>query len=81
MELSTRPLSVAEPAFHSIAANYLSGSLLTNLSRSAICRTTTEASLYIPISMKAQADDWLPEYTYFWSEYLLKCQTERSESI
>lgn len=44
MELSIGPLSVAETAFHLITANYLPGSLQTDLSLSANCRTTTEAS-------------------------------------
>lgn len=55
MELSTRPLSVAEPAFHSIAANYLSGSLQTDLSLSASCRAGIKASyaLYTDVCMHA----------------------------
>lgn len=81
MELSTRPLSVAEPAFHSIAANYLSGSLQTDLSLSASCRTATEASytLYTQVYMHRR---WQAAgYMYFWSKYLLKYQIERSNSI
>lgn len=83
MELSTRPLSVAEPAFHSIAANYLSGSLQTDLSLSASCRTATEASysLYTQVCIRRRTSDRQAGYMYFWSKYLLKCQIERSNSI
>lgn len=81
MELSTRPLSVAEPAFHSIAANYLSGSLQTDLSLSASCTTVAEASyaLYTQVCIHRRTNDRLPGY--FWAKYLLKCQIERSDSI
>lgn len=75
MELSTWPLSVAEPAFHSIAANYLSGSPQTDLSLSASCRTTKY------VCMHSRTSDRLPGYMYFWSKYLLKCQIERSNSV
>lgn len=61
MELSTQPLSIAEPAFHSIAANYLSGSLQTDLFLSASCRTTTEASyaLYTQVCKHRHISDSL----------------------